>query len=88
MKDASKENISLVAIWNEPSFEEMLLCGSVPKGQVGELISRDGVKNCYHHGDAELETVRLPGREEAVTRIKAESDCGRDPTSPARVDPA
>jgi mannose-6-phosphate isomerase-like protein (cupin superfamily) len=58
LKNTGKENISLVAIWNEPGFGEMLLCGSVPKGQVGELISRDGVKNCYHHRDAELETVQ------------------------------
>jgi mannose-6-phosphate isomerase-like protein (cupin superfamily) len=58
LKNIGKENISLVAIWNEPGFEEMLLCGSVPKGRVGELLSRDGVKNCYHHGDAELEAVQ------------------------------
>jgi len=57
LKNTGKENISLVAIWNKPGFEEMLLCGSVPKGQVGELLSRDGVKDCYHHGDAELETI-------------------------------
>jgi mannose-6-phosphate isomerase-like protein (cupin superfamily) len=61
LKNTGKENISIVAIWNEPGFEEMLLCGSVPKGQVGELLSRDGVKNCYHHGDAELETVQPLG---------------------------
>jgi hypothetical protein len=60
LKSTGKESISLVAIWNEPGFEEMLLCGSVPKGRVGELLSRDGVKNCYHHGDAELETVQPP----------------------------
>jgi mannose-6-phosphate isomerase-like protein (cupin superfamily) len=58
LKNTGKENISLVSIWNEPGFEEMLLCGSVPKGQAGELLSRDGVKNCYHHGDAELETIQ------------------------------
>jgi mannose-6-phosphate isomerase-like protein (cupin superfamily) len=58
LKNTGKESISLVAIWNEPGFEEMLLCGSVPKGQAGDLLSRDGVKNCYHHGDAELETVQ------------------------------
>jgi mannose-6-phosphate isomerase-like protein (cupin superfamily) len=60
LKNTGKENISLVAIWNEPGFEEMLLCGSVPKGQASELLSSDGVKNCYHHGDAELETVQPP----------------------------
>jgi mannose-6-phosphate isomerase-like protein (cupin superfamily) len=58
LKNTGKENISLVSIWNEPGFEEMLLCGSVPKSQAGELLSRDGVKNCYHHGDAELETIQ------------------------------
>ncbi|HTD21200.1 MAG TPA: cupin domain-containing protein [Terriglobales bacterium] len=60
LKNTGKENISLVAIWNEPGFEEMLRCGSVPKGQVGELLSRDGVKDCYHHGDAELDIVQPP----------------------------
>jgi mannose-6-phosphate isomerase-like protein (cupin superfamily) len=60
LKNISKENISLVSIWNEPGFEEMLRCGSVPKGQVGSLLSRDGVKECYHHGDAELETMQPP----------------------------
>jgi mannose-6-phosphate isomerase-like protein (cupin superfamily) len=58
LKNTRKENISLVSMWNEPGFEEMLLCGSVPKGQVGELLSCDGVKNCYHHGNAEIETVQ------------------------------
>jgi uncharacterized cupin superfamily protein len=54
LKNTGTENISLVSVWNEPGFEEMLRCGSVPKGQVGEQISRDGVHDCYHHGDAEL----------------------------------
>jgi mannose-6-phosphate isomerase-like protein (cupin superfamily) len=54
LKNTGTENISLVAVWNEPGFEEMLRCGSVPKGQVGEPISREGVQACYHHGDAEL----------------------------------
>jgi mannose-6-phosphate isomerase-like protein (cupin superfamily) len=58
LKNTGKENIHIVAVWNEPSFEEMLLCGSVPKGQAAEPLSRDGVKDCYHHGDAELEAVR------------------------------
>lgn len=58
LKNTSKENISLVAIWNEPGFEEMLRCGSVPKGQVAPPLSRDDVKECYHHGDAELEIVQ------------------------------
>jgi mannose-6-phosphate isomerase-like protein (cupin superfamily) len=60
LRNTGKENISLVAIWNEPGFEEMLRCGSVPKGQAGEPISRDGVKDCYDHGDAELDIVRPP----------------------------
>jgi mannose-6-phosphate isomerase-like protein (cupin superfamily) len=60
LKNTGKENISLVAIWNEPGFEEMLRCGSVPKGQVGEPISRESVKDCYNHGDAELDIVRPP----------------------------
>src|SRR5262252_4403639 len=58
LKNTGSENISLVAVWNEPGFEEMLRCGSVPKGQVGEPISREGVQDCYHHGDAELSPVK------------------------------
>ena len=58
LKNTGQENISLVAVWNEPGFEEMLRCGSVPKGQAVEPISRDGVRECYHHGDAELEVVQ------------------------------
>ena len=58
LKNTGTENISVIAVWNEPGFEEMLRCGSVPKGQVGETISRDGVQDCYHHGDAELAPVQ------------------------------
>lgn len=60
LKNTGAENISAVAIWNEPGFEEMLRCGSVPKGLAAESLSREGVKECYHHGDAELETVQPP----------------------------
>ena len=57
LKNTGKENISLVSVWNEPGFEEMLRCGSVPKGQTAPPLSREGVKECYHHGDGELEVV-------------------------------
>ena len=60
LKNSGKENISLVFVWNEPGFEEMMRCASVPKGQVAEPISREGVKACYHDGDAELEIVQSP----------------------------
>jgi len=58
LKNTGKESISLVSVWNEPSFEEMLRCGSVPKGQIGQPLSREGVKECSHHGDADLEMVQ------------------------------
>ena len=60
LKNTGEENISIVAVWNEPGFEEMARCASVPKGQVAEPISREGVKECYHHGDAELEVIQPP----------------------------
>ncbi|MBV9885427.1 MAG: cupin domain-containing protein [Acidobacteria bacterium] len=60
LKNTGKEKSRVVAVWNEPSFEEMLRCGSVPKGQPAELISRDGVKDCYQHGDAELDSTPIP----------------------------
>jgi hypothetical protein len=68
LKNTGKENIRLLSIWNEPGFEEMLRCGSVPKGQVGELISRDGVQDCYHHGDAELRVGPASCRKEALRK--------------------
>ena len=58
LKNTGNEKIRLVAVWNEPGFEEMLRCGSVPKGEAAEPISSDGVKDCYHYGDAELEAVQ------------------------------
>jgi hypothetical protein len=60
LKNTGKENISLVFVWNEPGFEEMMRCASVPKGQVAPPISREGVKECYHQGDADLEIVQPP----------------------------
>jgi len=59
LKNTGAENIHLVFVWNEPSFEEMMRCASVPKGQPTEPISREEVKKCYQHGDAELDVVHL-----------------------------
>jgi mannose-6-phosphate isomerase-like protein (cupin superfamily) len=39
LKNTGRENISLVIVWNEPSFEEELRCVSVPKGQPAKLQS-------------------------------------------------
>jgi mannose-6-phosphate isomerase-like protein (cupin superfamily) len=58
LKNTGKVNINLVFFWNEPSFEEMMRCASVPKGQKAEPLSREDVKQCYQHGDAELETIQ------------------------------
>jgi mannose-6-phosphate isomerase-like protein (cupin superfamily) len=60
LKNIGQENISLVAIWNEPGFEEMLRCASVSKGHVAAPIAAEEVKDCYHHGDAELEPIQPP----------------------------
>lgn len=60
LRNTGQENISLVAIFNEPGFEAMLHCSSVPQGQAAEPLSRDGVKDCYHDGDAEVEMVQPP----------------------------
>src|SRR5262249_15851881 len=60
LKNTGKKNISIIAIWNEPAFEAMPLCGSARKGQGAEILSRDAVRECYHHGDAELETIQPP----------------------------
>jgi quercetin dioxygenase-like cupin family protein len=54
LENTGTDSLGLVAVWNEPGFEDMLRCGSVRAGERAELLSRDGVKNCYHHGDAEL----------------------------------
>ena len=55
MKNTGNEKMSLSSVWNEPGFEAMLRCGSVPKGETGSALSRDDVKACYHEGDAELD---------------------------------
>lgn len=62
LKNTGKESISLVAIWNEPGFEEMMRCASVPKGQMARRISREEVKECYRHGDGELEIIQAPDK--------------------------
>jgi mannose-6-phosphate isomerase-like protein (cupin superfamily) len=62
LKNTGKGAIDLVFVWNEPGFEEMMLCASVPKGHVAPPISREGVKECYHHGDGELEIVQAPDK--------------------------
>jgi mannose-6-phosphate isomerase-like protein (cupin superfamily) len=58
LKNTGKESTSLVFVWDEPGFEEMMRCASVPKGQVALPISPEGVKECYRHGDADLEIVQ------------------------------
>ena len=57
LKNTSKENIDLLFVFNEPGFEEMMRCASVPKGQPALPMSREEVSACYRHGDAELEPV-------------------------------
>ena len=64
LKNTGKENASLVAVWNEPGFEEMLRCGSVPKGSEAQPITREGVRDCYHHGDAELAIAPSPEKKQ------------------------
>jgi len=55
LKNTGTEKLALLFVFNEASFEQMLLCASVPKGQAGKTLSREGVAECYHHGDAELD---------------------------------
>ena len=62
LKNTGKKKVSLIAVWNEPGFEEMLRCGSVPNGQAGQLISREEVGACYHRGDAELDSAQHPAK--------------------------
>ena len=71
LKNTGKENISLVFVWNEPGFEEMMRCASVPKGQIASPMSRDEVKECYQHGDGELEVVRAPSKNTVKKRQSA-----------------
>ncbi|HKW77168.1 MAG TPA: cupin domain-containing protein [Terriglobales bacterium] len=58
LKNTGNENISLVFIFNEPSFEKMMRCASVPAGKPAPPISRAEVKACYHEGHAELDEVQ------------------------------
>ena len=54
LKNTGAERIGLVFVWNEPGFENMMRCASVPKGQPATPMTRDDVQKCYEHGDAEL----------------------------------
>src|SRR5206468_12479402 len=47
-------------------------------------LSGEGVEECYHHGDAELEAV--PTSADKVKRIKGRGDCGRITGKPAVID--
>jgi mannose-6-phosphate isomerase-like protein (cupin superfamily) len=60
LKNTGERNISLIFFWNEPGFEEMMRCASVPKGQESPPMSREEVNQCYRHGDAELDTALPP----------------------------
>jgi len=39
LKSTGNEKIRLVAAWNEPGFEKMLRCGSVPKGEAASGLT-------------------------------------------------
>lgn len=51
LKNIGKENISLVSVWNEPGFEELLRCVSV----------RDGVSLRYLVGITDTESYPITG---------------------------
>lgn len=57
LKNTGTENINLLFVFNEPGFEDMLLCASVPRGAPALPISNQEVAACYQHGDAELESA-------------------------------
>ena len=61
LKNTGKENISLVFIFNEPGFEEMMRCSSVPKGQPALPLSREELKSCAHKGHVEYEALQATG---------------------------
>jgi hypothetical protein len=50
--------MQLICVWNEPGFEEMLLCGSIPKGQGREFLSREAVNDSCQQRDAGLATAQ------------------------------
>jgi hypothetical protein len=50
--------MQLICVWDEPVFEEMLLCGSVPKGQASEFLPREAVNDSCHQGNAGLATAQ------------------------------
>jgi quercetin dioxygenase-like cupin family protein len=60
LKNTGKENISLVFIFNEPGFDEMMRCVSVPKGQPASHISKEELRACSHNGHAEFEALETP----------------------------
>ena len=57
LKNTGKDVISLVFVFNEPGFEEMLRCTSVPKGQPAPFMSAAEVRECTHRGHVEYEAL-------------------------------
>jgi hypothetical protein len=57
LKNTSEDNVNLTFVFNEPSFEKMMRCASVPFGTPATPNSQDEVAACYHHRDAELAPV-------------------------------
>jgi hypothetical protein len=56
LKNTSEDNVNLTFVFNEPSFEKMMRCASVPFGTPATPISQDEVAACYH---TEMQSLRL-----------------------------
>lgn len=63
LMNTGKENIRLIFVWNEPSFEAMMLCASVPKGQAAPAMGREEVEQCYQQGDGELDVAQASSQQ-------------------------
>lgn len=54
VKNTGNENLSLLAIFSAPGFDEYLRCTSVPENQEPAAMSEQEWKQCQHKGHAEF----------------------------------
>jgi mannose-6-phosphate isomerase-like protein (cupin superfamily) len=54
LKNTGNENLSLVAIFSAPGFDEYVRCTSVPEGQQPSTMNQQEWKECQHKGHAEF----------------------------------
>jgi hypothetical protein len=59
-KNTGNEDLSLIAIFSEPGFDEYLRCTSVPAGEPVARMTAEQWKQCQHNGHVDFEGAPPP----------------------------